>query len=137
VIAMSMYEDSHTIMEMLKAGATGYLVKNSGKKVVMDAIRAAHKGEHFYCRSASQKIAALTAAGRLNPNEQDRVDFTPIEERIIRLICEEYESKEIANELNLEVNNIAKYRKTIFQKAGVNSTAGLVLFAIRNGLFRI
>jgi DNA-binding NarL/FixJ family response regulator len=137
VIAMSMYEDTYTIMEMLKAGASGYVVKNAGKQVVMEAIKAAHIGEHFYCRSASKKIAALTAAGRLDPNEQARIDFTPIEERIIRLICEEYESKDIANELNLEVNNIAKYRKIIFQKAEVNSTAGLVLFAIRNGLFRL
>ena len=137
VIAMSMYDDNYTIMEMLKAGAVGYLVKNASKETVIAAIRSAFSGEHYYCRTSSQKLSALISAGRFDPNNPELVDFTPTELRIIRLICDGVDSKEIAEQLYIGKKVVEKYRMEIWEKAGVKSTAGLILFAIRNGMYRV
>jgi len=137
VIALSMYEDNYSIMEMLRAGAMGYLLKNAGKEVVTEAILSASRGEPYYCRTASQKLSALIASGRFDPRNQEAADFTATELRIIKMICEDKESRQIAEELNISLGTINRYRAQIMEKAGVKSTTGLIVYAMRNGLVRM
>jgi two-component system, NarL family, response regulator NreC len=136
IIAMSMFEDYYTIIEMLKAGAIGYLVKNARKQVVIDAIIAAYKGESFYCRTASQKISALISSGKLDPKNLELLDFNPTELRIIKLICMIKETKEIADELGVHKKTIDKYRQDIMEKAEVKTMGELMMWAVRNGVYR-
>lgn len=136
VIAMSMYDDNYSILEMLKAGAIGYLVKNATKQVVMEAIRAAYAGENYYCRTASQRLSALITAGRYDPKNQVSLDFTPTELRIIRMICMDMDSRQIAAELLVSLYTVKTYRREIMEKAGVKSTSGLIMFAVRNGMVK-
>lgn len=137
VIALSMFGDNYSIMEMLQAGAMGYLLKNAGKEVVMEAIRSAYRGEPYYCRTASQKLSALIASGRFDPRKPETVDFNPTELRIIRMICEDMESQQIAEQLNCSLGTVNKYRARIMEKAGVKSTTGLIVYAMRNGVVRV
>ncbi len=137
IIALTMYEDNYSIMEMLKAGAKGYLLKNAAKEVVMEAIRSAFRGEPYYCRTASQKLSALISSGRFDPRNQEAVDFTATELRIIRMICEDMESRQIAEQLNTSLGSINRYRAQIMEKAGVKSTTGLIVYAMRNGLVKL
>ncbi len=136
VIAMSMHEDNYSIMEMLKAGAIGYLVKNAGKQVVMEAIRSAYNGENYYCKTTSEKLSALITAGRFDPKNFVSLDFNPTELRIIGLTCNDKDSKQIAEELGISTKSVNQYRMHIMEKAGVKSTAGLIVFAIRNGMYK-
>lgn len=137
VIAMSMHDDDYTIMEILRAGASGYLVKKAPKEVVVEAIRSSFSGAQYYCRNSSRRISALISSRRYDPRNPERSDLSAIEVKIIRMICEEKVNKEIAQQLNLSVPSIDRYRQGIFQKAEVSSTAGLMLYAIRNGVYRI
>jgi DNA-binding NarL/FixJ family response regulator len=135
VIALSMYEDNYSIIEMLRAGARGYLVKNAGKEMVMEAIKAANRGESYYCRTASRKISALIASGRYDPSEQQG-EFNPTELRILQLLCEDYDSKEIAEKMNISLVMINRYRMQLLEKVGVKTATALVFFAVKNGLVR-
>ena len=136
VIALSMYEDNYSIIEMLRSGARGYLVKNAGKELVLEAIKAANRGDSYYCRTASRKISALIASGRYDPMDEGTREFSPTEVRILQLICEDYESKEIAEKMNMSLITVNRYRAQLLEKAGVKNAAALVFFAVRNGLVR-
>jgi len=137
VIALSMYEDSQTILDMLRAGACGYLVKNAKKEVVMEAIRAANRGENYYCQTASSQIAALIARGAYVPGMVPNNLFTDTELTIIKLICEDKTNEEIAGHIFTSVVNLKRMRGIIQEKAGVKSTMALVLYAVRNGLVKL
>lgn len=137
VIAMTMFDDNYSIIEMLKAGATGYIGKNSGKQVVFEAIRAVYAGENYYCRSTSEKLSALISSGRFDPTNLETLDFSPIELRVISYICQDMETKEIAEKLSINWTTIKKIRMEILDKAGVGSTAGLIMFAVRSGIYKL
>jgi len=136
VIALSMYDDGSHIMEMLQAGACGYLVKNARKQTVIDAIKAAAGGKTYYCQTATSHISALIARGEYDSSGRQEGEFTAIEIQIIQLICNDYDSKEIAEKINMSLGNVNRYRQLILEKAGVKSSTALVFYAVKNGLVK-
>lgn len=136
VISLSMYGDNYCIIEKLRSGARGYLVKNAGKELVLEAIKATNRIDSYYCRTASRKISTLIASGRFDPRDEGTREFSPTEVRILQLICEDYESKEIAEKMNMGLVTVNRYRAQLLEKAGVKNAAALVFFAVRNGLVR-
>src|SRR5690606_6028635 len=91
VIALSMFDDEQQIMEMLEAGASGYMLKNSDKSEIAEAIRAVHDGGTFYCKHTSGKLTRLIAYSRQNAKKQQKeAEFSEREKEIMRLICQEY-----------------------------------------------
>ena len=136
VIALTMHHDSFAILEMLRAGAIGYLVKDSAKEVVVEAIKAAHRGQRYYSETASRKVTALISGGFFDPASLEVMGFDPTELRIIRLMCEDTDSADIATELNISTRSLMRYRTAIMEKAGVKTHAGLVFWAVKEGLVR-
>lgn len=136
VIALSMFDDSYNILEMLRAGACGYLVKNARKETVLEAIRAASRGENYYCQTASSHVTALIAKGQLSLHTEPQKLFNELEKQIIQLICEDHSNEEIAEKLHNSPANIKRLRANILEKAGVKSVTALVLYAVRNGLVK-
>jgi DNA-binding NarL/FixJ family response regulator len=136
VIALSMHHDNFAIVEMLRAGATGYLVKDSAKHVVVEAIRAAHRGQRYYSETASRKVTALISGGFFDPDCQDVMGFNPTELRIIRLMCLDTDNDDIIAQLNISNGTLKRYRQAIMDKAGVKTHAGLVFWAVKEGLVR-
>lgn len=136
VIALTMHHDNFAIVEMLRSGAIGYLVKDSAKQVVVDAIRAAHRGQRYYSETASRKVTALISGGFFDPNSQDVMGFDPTELRIIRLMCLDTDNSDIAEQLNISNGTLKRYRQAIMDKAGVKTHAGLVFWAVKEGLVR-
>lgn len=137
VIALSMYEDSQSILDMLRAGACGYLVKNAKKEIVMEAIRSASRGENYYCQTASSQIAAMIARGQYSQEAGAKSEFNEMELKIIQLICEENSNEEIAAKIFTSPVNVKRLRGIILDKAGVKTTMALVLYAVRKGLVRL
>jgi two-component system, NarL family, response regulator NreC len=136
VIALTMFDDDHLIVEMLEAGARGYLLKNSPKAEVFQAIHAAHRQETYYCHQTSRKLARMIADSRMRtPRPAPGVDFSEREKEVIRLVCRQFSSKEIAAQLNLSVRTIEGHREKIQEKMKARNTAGIVIFAIRSGIF--
>jgi DNA-binding NarL/FixJ family response regulator len=136
VIALSMFNDDKSIIDMLEAGAKGYLLKNANKTDIIDAINTVARGKAYYCSSTGVKLAQLIANSRFDPNiPGSRELFTDKEKEIICLICKEYSNKEISELLHLSVRTIEGHRERIVLKTNAKNTAGIVVYAIRNNIF--
>jgi DNA-binding NarL/FixJ family response regulator len=138
IIAISMFDDDHLIVAMLEAGARGYLLKNAGKNEVFEAIKTVYRQETYYCHHTSGKLAQMIAKSRFNPHrKRPKAEFNEKEKAVIRLICQEYSNKEMAAMLYHSVRTIEGYREKIQEKMGVRNTAGIVVYAIKNGIYII
>jgi DNA-binding NarL/FixJ family response regulator len=137
VIALSMFDEEDLIVEMLEAGAKGYLIKNAQKQEIFEAIQAVRNNEPYYCNQTSTKLAGMIAASRFNTGtKKEEIEFTEKELQIIKLICEEHSSREIADKLFLGVRTVEGYREKIQQKMNARNMAGVVVYAIRNGIYK-
>lgn len=138
VIALTMYDDEQQIVEMLEAGAKGYLLKNASKEEMEMAIHAVYNKQNYYCSQTTLKITQMIAKSRFNPYKQKQKPvFKDIEMDIIRLICQGLTSKEIANEINLSYRTIEGYRTRILEKMEVHNTASIIVYAIKNQLVSV
>ncbi len=136
IIGLSMFDEEEQIMEMLDAGASGYLLKNADKDEVQEAIRHVYMEKTYYCKSTSKKLATLVARSRHAGPRQEKIDFNDREILIIQLICEEYTNKEIADRLYMSVRTVEGYRQRLIERMQVKNTAGLVIYAIQHDLYQ-
>lgn len=138
VIVLSMHDDESHIINMLKAGAVGYIFKNTGKTRLIEAIKTVSSGESFFAKEASQRIMEHfmqnKAREKRNGSMKDVEHLTEREKEVLKLIAEEYTNQEIANKLFLSPRTIDTHRRNLLQKLRVKNTAGLVKFAIKCGL---
>ena len=138
VIALSMFDEDNLVVDMLEAGAKGYLIKNASKNEILDAIRIVHDNGTYYCHHTSNKLAQMIAKSKFNPYKKVKsIEFTSREIEIIKLICAEHSNKEMAGELNLSVRTVEGYRDRILEKMDVRNTAGIVVYAIKHGIFKV
>lgn len=136
IIALSMFAQEWLVMQMQQAGAIGYLLKNASMPEILEAIRSVNMLTPYYCKTASANIAKLNSRTRLKAGER-YVEFTPKEKEIISFICEEFTNREIGKRMFLSKRTVDCYRSKILDKMDVKSTAGIVVYAIRNSLYRI
>ncbi|MCW3116225.1 MAG: two component transcriptional regulator, LuxR family [Chitinophagaceae bacterium] len=136
MIALTSFDEENLIVDMLEAGATGYLLKNAEREEILQAIYAVYENNTYYCRQTSTKLAKMIASSKFNPYKKDRTTFSEREKEVIRFICQEFSNKEIAAALNLSIRTIEGYREKIQEKMNVHSTAGLVVYAIQKGFFK-
>lgn len=137
VIALSMFNQDHLILDMLSAGASGYLIKNAHKSEIVEAIHSVYRNKPYYCTSTSHKLARLIGNSKIGPKAHQKATFSEREMDMIRMICEEKTTKEIGDRLNISGRTAEEYRKRIRDKMDVKGTAGMVIYAIRNDLYRI
>ena len=138
LIALSMFDEENLIVDMLEAGAKGYLLKNAHKEEILEAIKTVNEQEEYYCAATSAKLARLIAKSNFDPAKRvKKAEFTERELEIVRLICQELSNKEIAERLHLSVRTVEGYRDKIQDKMNVRNAAGIVIYAIRNGIYNI
>lgn len=138
IIALSMSDEENLIMDMLEAGAKGYLIKNAHKNEIFDAIKCVYRNEVYYCNQTSGKLIKMLANSNHAPYKKEiKPTFTKKEIEIIQLICTESSNKEIANKLDLSVRTIEACRERIQEKTGAKNMVGIVVYAIRNGIYKI
>lgn len=130
VVALSMHKDSVYVREILRAGARGYLLKESEDEDLLKAIRSVHRGEAFLSPAISD--AVLTDYRRHVSNPVDLL--TSREREVLALIAEGKTNKEIANLLNLSVYTVESHRGSVMEKLNLHNAGDIVRFAIRNGL---
>jgi DNA-binding NarL/FixJ family response regulator len=137
VIALSMFNEDNLVMDMLEAGAKGYLLKNADKKEIVEAIKSVYKQVPYYCRSTSSKLARMIARSKFNPYQQtEKVSFSEKELDIIKMICREMTNKQIGEKLFISGRTVEGYRLKIMEKIGVKSSTGVVIYAIKHGIFK-
>lgn len=130
VIALTMYDDHNRIKKMLKAGAKGYVLKNTSKDELLNAINAVKSGENYFSKQVSNIIIKENTQKTPNPVSL----LTKRELQIIKLIARSMTSKEIADELSLSELTVSTHRKNAMQKLEIKNIAGLVKFVIENQL---
>ena len=136
VIALSMFGEEDLIIDMLEAGAKGYLLKNAHKDEIIAAVKAVHKDHPYYCRETTNKLAQMIAKSSFNPYKKiARPEFSEKEIAIIRLICEEYSNKEIGEKLELSKRTVEGYREKILEKIDAKNSVGIVIYAIKNKIY--
>jgi len=135
VVILSMHSDESYILRSLKAGARAFLLKDSLKSDLIDAIRAAVQGKSFFSPKVSQVLKEdyvneLEARG----SEDTWELLTDREREILQLVAEGKTNKEIANELNISPYTIDTHRSHILQKLNLHSAPELILYAVRKGI---
>ncbi len=134
VLILSMYSDERYVLRAVKAGARGYLLKNSAGDELIHAIHRVRKGDSFF----SPAVARIFQGG-LAPlsSTEDRFELlTSRERQIYQLLGEGNSNKEIAQRLNLSLHTVETHRWRIMEKLDLHSTAELVLSAVRRGVVR-
>jgi len=135
IIALSMFDEENLIVDMLEAGAKGYLLKNADKQEILDAINQVYEDKTYYCRHTSAKLASLIVKSKFNPHKKSElVSFNEREKEIVRMICQQCTTQEIGERLFLSKRTVEGYRTRILEKMNVKNTAGVVIFALRHHL---
>jgi DNA-binding NarL/FixJ family response regulator len=138
IVAFSFFDSDFMIVKMLEAGALGYVVKNASKEELKEAIMNVYQGIPYYCDTTSSRLTTLIGASRFDPYKKtEKKSFDKKELEIIHCFCQEMTSNEVAMQLHNSVRTIEEYRGKIFAKMGVRNVAGMVIYAIKNGLFEL
>jgi two-component system, NarL family, response regulator NreC len=130
VIALSMHKDSVYVREVLRAGARGYLLKDSGAGDLVSAVRAVARGESYLSPAISNAVLDDYRKHVTNPIDL----LTSREREVLQMLAEGKTNKEIAGVLNLSVYTVDAHRGRIMEKLNLHSINELVRFAVRNGL---
>ena len=129
VIALSVEENEKTILKMLRAGAKGYLMKDTKKEILKEALNQVVEKGYYHTNTISKLlIGSLT-------KDEAAVQLKEREVEFIEHACTEMTYKEIAEKMFLSPKTIEGYRDSIYEKLNLKNRIGLVLYAIRNGLF--
>jgi DNA-binding NarL/FixJ family response regulator len=137
IIALSMFNEENLIVEMLEAGAKGYLLKNADKKEILEAIVTVYEDNIFYCRHTSAKLASMIVKSKFDAHKRNQnILFTEREKEIIKLICQQHTAQQIGDHLFLSKRTVEGYRTKILEKMNAKNSAGVVVFALKNNLLR-
>jgi DNA-binding NarL/FixJ family response regulator len=138
IIAFSMLEEEHLIIEMLEAGAMGYLIKNTSKKELIEAVTAVHNGKHYYCDQTSATLFTyFQKKERLDLVKPSLPEFTPRELEVLQLLCKGLKNKEIGHVLHISARTVETYREHVHQKTRAQTVAELVLWAVKHGYVKV
>lgn len=132
ILALTGAQKKSTMLSALSAGIKSYVLKDCSREEIINAIYATAKGEKFFCG----KVLDVLANENLSVTKESSascqaLNISDRELEIIRLIAEGYSNKEIADKLFLSLHTVNTHRKNIMNKLGVNNTAGIVIFAVK------
>jgi DNA-binding NarL/FixJ family response regulator len=138
VIVLSIHETKPYVYRALKAGARGYLLKETAGLEVVDAVRAVYSGERYLSQRISDLVTdisfhRLEGSKEASPLEQ----LSPREREILQLVAEGKTSQEIGERLSISSKSVDTYRSRLMRKIGVKDLAGLVKFAIQHGVISL
>lgn len=136
VVILSMYDDDQAVMSATRSGARGFVLKKASDNDLLEALRLVARGGLYFSPQVSQQLLSRIQRGDLDAKpEQTALDsLSPRELQVLRLVAEGKTSKEIAVLLDLGLQTIRSYRKTMMKKLGVNNVAGLTQLALAHGL---
>jgi DNA-binding NarL/FixJ family response regulator len=135
VLILSMYSDERYVMRAVKAGARGYILKDTLEEGLVQAITQLHRGQPFFSPSVAKIFQAAHALDMHEKKVDDRYELlTDRERQLYHLLAEGQSNKEIATRLGLSLHTVETHRTRIMEKLGVHSIAELVLGAVRRGL---
>jgi DNA-binding NarL/FixJ family response regulator len=135
ILMLSMHDSEQFLFEALKAGASGYVLKSGADTDIVDAVRAAMRGDSYLYPSAVTTLVRdyVDRGGR---GEEQFDVLTPRELEVLKLIAEANTSKEIADKLFISIKTVDRHRQNILDKLGMRDRVELTRYAIRRGLIQ-
>jgi DNA-binding NarL/FixJ family response regulator len=135
LLMLSMYDSEQFLFESLKAGASGYVLKSSADENIVEACRAAMRGQSFlYPSAVTTLIQDYVARGGVGQAQFDVLTARELE--VLKLIAEANTSKQIAEQLVISIKTVERHRQNILEKLGMRDRVELTRYAIRRGLIQ-
>ena len=135
VLVVTMYDDDKFIIHLMENGANVYLLKNTEPDEIRRSIYAVHENGYYFNDLVNKALLKkLIIKNNFKPSFNQNIDLTERELQVLKLICEEKTAVEIGKEIFLSPRSVEGIRQRLIEKIGVRNTAGLVMFAIKNGL---
>jgi len=135
VIMLSMHNEHSVISQMMEIGANSYLTKESGADMIYEAIRGVYEHDFFFNELTNKALlSGLRTKRNTESSMMQDVQLTEKEITILKLMCEEKSTKEIADMVDLSPRTVEAIRDKLKTKTGTKSMAGLVLYAVKAGL---
>jgi DNA-binding NarL/FixJ family response regulator len=135
IVMLSMHGDEDLILDAIRSGARGFVLKKASAREVLEAIRVVAQGGTYLTANISDVLLARLQRGEPAAAGRDPLELlSPREAQVLRLIAEGKGSKEVAVVLGLEHNTVRSYRKTMMKKLGVNNLASLIHVAMAAGI---
>jgi DNA-binding NarL/FixJ family response regulator len=136
VVVLSMFDDDSHVVGSIRAGARGFVLKAASLTELIEALRTIAKGGSYLSPQVSDRLLARIQKGNLDPSPLPSVlvGLSPRELQVLRMVAEGKTSKEVAVALDLGLQTVRSYRKTMMKKLGVNNVASLTHLALAAGL---
>jgi DNA-binding NarL/FixJ family response regulator len=136
VLILSAHSDSEYVEQMVKAGAVGYLIKQSSGEILAKAIRELHKGRTFFAPLIAKRLKDeyQKSPGGVGLRKKNGTQLTSREAELLQLIAEGHVNKQIASELKISIKTVEKHRQHLMEKLNIHDIAGLTRFAIATGI---
>jgi two-component system response regulator NreC len=137
VVMLSMHSDETYVLRCLRAGARGYILKESAEHELIAAIRAVAAGKSFFSPKVKRLLQQEHVERMRREGGEDSYDLlTEREREILQLLAEGNSNKDIAGRLHLRVYTVETHRKRILEKTNLHGAAELILYAVRKGIIR-
>jgi two-component system response regulator NreC len=135
VIVLSAFGREEPILQMLEAGALGYVMKSADSTEISEAISTVYHHKPYFCREITERLTEIVSRNYQSAIRTN-IAFTDREKEIMKLICHEATSKEIAHTLHLSKRTVEGHRTRIMDKIGAKSIAGIITYAVEKGFNR-
>lgn len=132
IIMLTTYNDREIITELVDIGVAGYLLKNSDKQELTEAVNKVMKGRHYF----SEEVENIILEGLVAKKPAEAISLTERELQIVQLLAKEYTNDKIAEHLHISYRTVETHRKNIMQKTKSHNLAGLLKYAYNKGLVK-
>src|ERR1700694_1060960 len=136
VVILSMYDDENSVVSAIRSGARAFVLKKASSSELLDALRTVARGGSYLSSQVSDRLLVRIQRGDLETRDHNSPleSLSPRELQVLRLVAEGKTSKDIAVLLDLGLQTVRSYRKTMMKKLGVNNVAGLTQLALAAGI---
>lgn len=135
IVVVTMYDDEKFVIHLMEIGANGYLLKNADAEEIRKAVYSVYETGYYFNNVVSNALLKkLVIKGNIKPSFNEGVQLTEREQDVLKLICAEKTAAEMGQQLFLSPRSVEGIRQRLIDKVGVRNTAGLVMFAVKNGM---
>ncbi|WP_258097187.1 response regulator transcription factor [Marinoscillum pacificum] len=134
VLVISMINEVSQVKKMISLGAKGYVLKNSPKEEILQAIKSIRSGETYYSKEVYEIIMGQLTGRKPKQRLTVEIPLSRREKEIVKLVMDELTNQEIAEKLFISVRTVEAHKRNILEKTGCKTVAGLAIYAIERGI---
>lgn len=134
ILVLTMMNDIVHIKKLIGMGINGFLLKNSPKEELFDAINKVMEGSDYYSKDVYDSLISNISNKKSNKRLTYEVPLSDREKEVLNLIASDYSNKEIADELFISIRTVETHKGNLLQKTGCKNVAGLVMYGIEKGI---